>query len=183
MKWTENRAEIARIVAQYPEKRSAVMPLLHLAQAERGYITAEDCAAVAAAVDETPAFVESVASFYAMYHRQPLGRFLVTVCRNLPCALGGADRLVADLEAQLGVKAGETSADGLITLEVTSECLGACDGAPCLQVNHQHFHRMTPARVEELLASLRNGELPAWSEPTGMGIQAAAAEREEGRDV
>lgn len=172
MEWIKDKAEIEQIIGQYPVKRSAILPLLHKAQAERGYLTTEDYAAVAELVDETPAYVESVASFYAMYHKRPVGKYVITVCNNLSCALGGASRLIQHLEQQLGVRHGQTTPDGLITLEVTSECLAACNNAPCMQVNLQHYHRVTPAKAEELLASLRKGELPAWPEPTSLGEQA-----------
>jgi NADH-quinone oxidoreductase subunit E len=112
-----------------------------------------------------------------MYHKHPVGKFVVTVCNNLSCALGGATRLIQHLENELKVRSGQTTSDGLITLEVTSECLAACDNAPCMQVNLQHYHRVTPEKAQELLAALRKGELPAWPESTSMGDQSEYREQ------
>lgn len=156
--WAADRAvEVREIIGRYPEPRSAIMPLLHLAQEVRGYVADEDLHTVAELLDLTPAYVDSVCSFYSMFKRHPVGRYVITVCANLSCGLNGADSLVAHLERRLGIRAGETTADGLITLEVTGECLAACDGAPVCQVNEEYVERLTPERADELIESLRGG--------------------------
>src|SRR5690606_3504104 len=121
----------------------------------RGYLTQEDLAAVGELIGETTAYVESVASFYVMYRRQPKGRFEIVVCDGLSCMLRGSEQLTAQLEELLGVRAGETTADGLITLETTHECLAACEGGPCLQVNHEYYLNVDRAKAERLVEALR----------------------------
>lgn len=129
--WVEKHKEkIEEIIARYPKKRSALMPLLHLAQEERGWIADEDIEAVAAILGETKSVVESVCSFYSLFYRRPMGKYVITVCGNITCGLSGAQELVDHLERRLGIKVGETTPDGLITLLVTGECIAACDGAP-----------------------------------------------------
>lgn len=155
---TEQRGEVERILSLYPVKRSAIMPLLHLAQASRGYLAQEDLEAVAELVGETVAYVESVASFYVMYRRKPHGHYLVIVCDGLSCMLRGSGRLTAELEKLLGVKAGETTPDGLVTLETTHECLAACEGGPCLQVNHEYYLNVDSGKAARLVAALRAGK-------------------------
>lgn len=156
-KWSERHETVNEILSRYPEKRSAIMPLLHLAQEERGYIGRDDIQAVAEILELSPAQVESVASFYALYLRRPAGRYTLTVCSNLPCTLGGAGRLVEHLEKRLGVRAGETTEDGLFTLRLTGECLAACDQAPVLQVNGYYIHRAVPERVDRVIDALKEG--------------------------
>ena len=155
--WARRREQVAEILGRYPEKRSAIMPLLHLAQEERGYIAREDIEAIADILEMTPAQVESVASFYALYLRRPAGRFTLTVCSNLSCVLGGARQLVQHLQERLGVGPGETTEDGMFTLQVTGECLAACDQAPVLQVNGYYIHRALPERVDRVLEALKQG--------------------------
>lgn len=161
MNWREEKAaEVAAIIARYPDSRSAIMPLLHFAQDSRGYVDQEDLETIAELLGLSTGYVDSVCSFYSMYKRQPVGRYLITVCTNLSCGLCGADELVRHLENRLGIKSGETTPDGLITLEVTGECLAACDGAPAAQVNTEYVERLTPERADELIASLRAGTAP-----------------------
>lgn len=159
----DQRQEVERILSLYPEKRSAIMPLLHLAQGARGYLTEEDMAAIAELIGETTAYVESVASFYAMYRRRPHGRFLMIVCDGLSCMLRGSERLTAQLEELLGIKAGETTPDGAITLETTHECLAACEGAPCLQVNHEYYLNVDEEKAARLVEALREAGTKAAS--------------------
>ena len=159
--WVEEKAVIQAILERYPQRRSAIMPLLHLAQERRGYLDREDLEAVGQILGLTVAEVESVVSFYALYHRRPVGRFVLTVCGNLSCQLGGARALVRHLERRLGVRVGETTRDGLFTLQLTPECLAACDQAPAVQVNGYYVHRVTPERADRLLAALREGRSPA----------------------
>lgn len=164
--WPENcRAEVEAIIARYPEgqERSAVLPLLHLSMREREghYVAISDMAAIAEICGVSTAYVNSVCSFYAMYHRHPIGKYLITVCGNMVCHLiGGANHLVEHIEKTYGIKNGETTADGLITLEVTGECLAACDLAPVIHVNTEYAVKMTPAKFDGLVAALRSGEGP-----------------------
>ncbi|MCL5676816.1 MAG: NAD(P)H-dependent oxidoreductase subunit E, partial [Firmicutes bacterium] len=138
--WPEKRqTEISEIIARYPDSRSALLPLLHLAQEERGWVAQEDLEAVGQILGLSAAYVDSTASFYAMYHGHPVGKYVVTVCTNLSCHLAGADKVLETLEKTLGIKPGETTKDGLITLEGTSECLAACDAGPVAQVNVEYF--------------------------------------------
>lgn len=155
--WAERRETVEAILSRYPHKRSAVMPLLRLAQESRGYLEAEDLRAVGELVGLTLAEVESVASFYALFYRKPVGRFVLTVCGNLSCALAGARRLADHLSQRLGVRPGQTTADGLFTLQLTPECLAACDQAPVLQVNGYYLHRVSPERADRVLKALRDG--------------------------
>lgn len=124
--------------AKYPDKRSAVMPLLYLAQEEYGWVSPEGIREVADLCEIDPTQVRSIAGFYTMYSEQPKGQYWLHVCTDLACALRGADQFYADLLEDLGIEDGETTSDGLFTVEHVM-CLGACDRAPMLQCNF-HFH-------------------------------------------
>lgn len=177
--WPEARgAEVAEIIARYPDSRSAVLPLLHLAQMERGFVAQEDLEAISRLLSLTTAYLDSVASFYEMFHGRPVGRYVVTICTNLPCHLAGAGKVVSALEDLLGIKAGETTPDGLITLEGTTECLAACDGGPVAQVNTEYFLKLNPAKAEALVAALKSGNKDAVAElaehrEVGLGLLSA----------
>lgn len=153
----ETRARMRELVARYPEARSAMLPCLHLVQAEEGYVSPEGIAAVAEAIGVKPDEVESVVTFYSMYHQAPLGRSVIRVCTSISCYLRGCDDLMAHLERALGVRRGETTPDGTYTLE-SVECLAACGMAPVLQVNGEFVENVTTARAEDLLARLARGE-------------------------
>jgi len=160
--WVEkNRDKIASILGRYPKKRSALMPLLHLAQEERGWIADEDLEAIGEIVGVTKSVVESVCTFYSLFHRRPVGKYVITVCGNITCGISGAQELIDHLERRLGIKVGETTADGLITLLVTGECIAACDGAPALQVNLEYCGKVTPERADEIIELIKKGEDPA----------------------
>jgi NADH-quinone oxidoreductase subunit E len=146
------------IIARYPRPRSALIPLLHLAQEQDGYLTDEAMEHIAELVDVTPAEVLGTASFYEMFKREPVGDYVVTVCTNISCLLVGGEELLHHLEHRLGVKAGSTTPDGKFTLEDV-ECLAACTEAPCMQVNYRYFHRVELDEVDELLDDLRAGKL------------------------
>jgi NADH-quinone oxidoreductase subunit E len=152
------------IIGRYPKPRSATIPLLHLSQQQNGYITNEAMAHVAELVGATAAEVQGTATFYEMFKFEPVGKYLVNICGTMSCQLLGADELMHHAEESLGVKAGGTTADGLITLE-HAECQAACTEAPNVQVNYRHCHRMTPAAFDQLIDDLRNGrrdgEIPA----------------------
>ncbi|HEY3428194.1 MAG TPA: NAD(P)H-dependent oxidoreductase subunit E, partial [Acidimicrobiia bacterium] len=135
--WPEAVQERARaIVAQYPQRRSAVMPLLYLAMAHDGYLTEAGMVEVAEWTGTTPAQVAGVASFYTMYKRQPVGRYLISCCTSISCMLLGSDRVMHALEEEAGALHGQTDVEGLIGVE-HAECLGACGGAPAVQVNYE----------------------------------------------
>jgi NADH-quinone oxidoreductase subunit E len=146
--------EVQELKARYPHWRSATLPALQLAQEKHGHLSPEALRETAAALGTTPAFCESVASFYDMLHLRPVGRHMVEVCTNLPCALAGAQRVVDALEEELGVAAGETTEDGEITFR-TVECLGGCGYATVVAVDERYHQFMTPEKVPELLEGLR----------------------------
>jgi len=153
--------EIDRAIAKYPadQKQSAVMAALTIAQDEAGWLSPEAMDFVAGYLGMPPVAVYEVASFYAMYNREPTGRYKITICTNLPCALQGATEAAEHLKAKLGVGFGETTADGLVTLR-EGECFGACGDAPVLLVNNKRMCSfMKPDKVDALLAELRaNGD-------------------------
>ncbi|MBN2623925.1 MAG: NADH-quinone oxidoreductase subunit NuoE [Acidimicrobiales bacterium] len=154
----ENTAVADEIIARYPRKKSALIPLLHLAQEQDGHVTEDAMIHIAELVGVTPAEVLGTASFYEMFKREPVGDYVVNVCTNISCLLLGGEELLHHLERRLGVKAGSTTADGKFTLEDV-ECIAACTEAPCLQVNYRYFHKVTHDQVDELLDDLRAGKL------------------------
>jgi len=150
--------ELRGIVARYPEGRqkSALIPALHLAQRELGgWLSVPVMDYVASLLSLAPIEVYEVATFYTMFNTKPVGRFKLEPCRTGPCALNGAEDLVAHLESRLGVRDGETTPDGLFTLRST-ECLGACGMGPVIQVGEKYHERMTPEKVDVLLDELRS---------------------------
>jgi len=145
------RAAIETARDRYPQARSAVLPALWAVQHEIGHLTPDAMAEVARLLQLPPSEVEAVATFYSMYFQHPHGRHEVVLCTNVSCALRGADGIVAHLEKSLGCPSGETTSDGAFTWSSTIECLGACGGAPAMQVDH-HFHEdLTPERVDSIL--------------------------------
>jgi NADH-quinone oxidoreductase E subunit len=145
---------IEAIFAKYPDKRSAVMPLLYLAQEEYGHITPESFEEIGAMVDVDPTQVRSIAGFYTMFREEPKGKYWLQVCTDLPCALRGADQLYEDLCGELGVEDGGTTEDGLFTVERVM-CLAACDKAPMLQCNFHYYENLDMDIVRELIAKWR----------------------------
>jgi len=160
----ENLALALEIIGRYPRKKSALVPLLHLAQEQDGYVAEDAMVHLAELVEVTPAEVLGTCSFYEMFKREHVGRYLVNVCGTMSCALAGADELIHHVEQRLGIKVGGTTADGLVTLE-RAECQAACTEAPCLQVNYRYRYRVTAADVDALLDDLvagrLDGEIPA----------------------
>jgi NADH-quinone oxidoreductase E subunit len=144
------KQRMRNLASRYPVGRSAVMPALYIAQQEEGYITQEALQAVAEAIGITVDDVESVATFYTMYYQQPPGRKVIKVCTSISCYLRNCDALVKHLEQRLGIKRGETTADGNYTL-MTAECLASCGTAPVLQVNEEFVENVTPAMVDTLI--------------------------------
>ena len=158
-RFTADNATVAdEIIARYPRRKSALIPLLHLAQEQDGHLTEDAMAHIAELVDVTPAEVLGTASFYEMFKREPVGEYVVNVCTNISCMLLGGEELLHHLERRLAIKAGSTTADGKFTLEDV-ECIAACTEAPCLQVNYRYFHKVTHDQVDELLDDLRAGKL------------------------
>ena len=149
--------EFEGLLAKYPVKRSAVIPCLHLAQAEVGHLSPAALEAVAGFLGLPPVQVMEVATFYDMFHLQPIGRHLIYVCHNVSCALLGVERLMRHLEERWGVRSGETTADGLFTVR-RMECLAACGDAPAIQVDGRYHGRVTPERFDALIAGLRDGQ-------------------------
>ena len=147
----------AQIIGRYPRSRSALLPLLHLMQAEQGYVSDDGIAYCAEQLSLSEAEVTAVVSFYTMFKRQPVGEYHVGVCTNALCAVMGGDAIFADLQRHLGVGNDETTADGKITLEHL-ECNAACDYAPVVMVNWEFFDNMTPGSARDLAGALRSGE-------------------------
>jgi NADH-quinone oxidoreductase E subunit len=146
------------LVDLYPEPRSALIPLCHLAQEQDGWLRPEAMVEIAELVGVTPAEVQGTATFYDMLHTEPVGTYVVSVCTNIACLLGGAQELLEHAEGALGVRAGGTTVDGVFTLE-ESECLADCDRTPCVQVNHRYVGGQTPEGFDRLLSDLRSGTL------------------------
>jgi NADH-quinone oxidoreductase E subunit len=142
----ENRARLEQVATHYPpeHRRSAVIPALYIVQEQQGYITAGAIRHVAEVIGCTPAEVDDVVTYYVMFFRKPVGKYVVQVCRTLSCALRGAERVTAAIEQHLGIKDGETDASGTFTLQ-QMECLGACDRAPVVMVNNEHWQECQSA--------------------------------------
>ena len=152
------QARIAAAFAKYPDKRSAVMPLLYIAQEEYGYVSDEGIQEVAALCEMEPTQVRSIAGFYTMYSEQPKGKYWLQVCTDLPCALKGADEFHKWLKEHLGVAEGGTTDDGLFTVEHVM-CLAACDKAPMLQCNFHYVENLTQDKMKTLLEQWRSEAL------------------------
>ena len=152
--------EIKKIFAKYPpeQKRSAVMPLLYLAQRDEGYITKSALEDIARILDITSTDVAEIVGFYTLYHDKQAGKYRMQVCNDLPCALRGADKFLQELCGNLGVKVGETTSDGMLTIEAVT-CLAGCDKAPMFQVQSgtgiDYHENMTVDKTMELIAALR----------------------------
>jgi len=152
---SELRNEIEKVARQYPQSRSAVLPALRMAQERHGWLSTEAIREVADALDLTPAYCKSVASFYDMFHLQPVGRHLVEVCTNVSCALVGAQQVLEAFESELDTRAGESSPDRTATLK-TIECLGGCGWATIVAVDGHYRRYVTPEDVPGIVEELRN---------------------------
>lgn len=149
---------IREIAARYPESRSAVMPALRLAQEEHGgWLPPEALRAVGEALDLTPAHCKAVASFYDMFHFEPVGRHSVEVCTNVSCALVGAQQVLEAFERELGVHAGQTTSDGEVTLR-TVECAGGCGWGTVVAVDHRYREPVRPEDVPGIVRELRDAD-------------------------
>ena len=149
-------AEAHQIVGRYPKARSALLPMLHLVQAEEGFVSADGIALCADVLGLTKAEVGAVATFYTMYRRRPAGTYHVGVCTNTLCAVLGGDAILATLKDHLGIGHNETTEDGALSLEHL-ECNAACDSAPVLMVNWEFYDNQTPASAVDLVDSCRAG--------------------------
>jgi NADH-quinone oxidoreductase E subunit len=148
--------QIQEVAARYPDRRSAMLPALRMAQERYGWLSHEALAEVADALEYTPAYCLSVASFYDMFHLEPVGEHEVEVCTNLSCALVGAREVVRAFESELGISAGQTTEDGEVTLRVV-ECLNGCGYAPVIAVDRRHRHPVNPDDVPGIVEELRAG--------------------------
>ncbi len=154
----ENQKLAAEIISRYPRRRSAMIPLLHLAQEQAGWITQEAMEEIAVLVDSTPAEVLGTGSFYEMFKFHEVGKYVINICGTMSCQLLGADELIQHAEERLGVRAGGTTSDKLFTLE-RAECQAACTEAPTLQVNYRHRYKMTIDDFDRLVDDLAAGQL------------------------
>jgi NADH-quinone oxidoreductase subunit E len=150
----ERDKELDRILARYPTKMGACIPALHLCQDQHGHVSEEVVAWVAKRLDLPVAHVQGVVTFYTLFNQKPVGKHQVWVCRTLPCALRGAGDLLHHCEKRLGIHAGETTADGKITLR-TAECLASCGTAPMMQVDKVYHENLTPRAVDKILDELK----------------------------
>jgi NADH-quinone oxidoreductase subunit E len=149
----EQLGEVRRLQSLYPDRRGALLPVLHMAQDAFGHVSLEVEEYVAGLFDLTPAHVHEVVTFYTMFFQQPKGRHVVSVCRNLTCHLMGAKTIIDHVRERLGVEPGETTPDGRITF-LTVECLCACEQAPMMQVDDRYEGNLTPGKVDRLLQGL-----------------------------
>jgi NADH-quinone oxidoreductase subunit E len=148
--------KIQQVAAQYPVRRSAVMPALRLAQEKYGWLPPDAFREVADALDLTPAYCQAIASFYDMFHLEPVGRHMIEVCTNVSCALLGAQQVLEAFESELGIQAGETSDDGAFTLR-TVECAGGCGWGTVVAVDHRYREPVRPEDVSGIVEELRGG--------------------------
>lgn len=155
----DNERIALEMIGRYPKKKSALIPLLHLAQEQEGWVTNEAMAHIAELVDVTPAEVLGTCSFYEMFKLHPVGEYHVNICHGIACHLLGADALLHHAEESLGVKGGGTTDDGKITLEGV-ECVAACTEAPCLQVNYRYVNKVSADDFDALVHDLRRGDRP-----------------------
>jgi len=154
--FVELKPECEALIGLYEDSRSALIPMAHLFQEHEGYTSPNALAAIAFLLDLPLAVVESTISFYTLFYRRPVGRYMLQVCRNLSCQLNGAEEIMAHFRAQLGVGHLETTPDGLFSYEEV-ECLAACDRAPCMQVNLRFAYDLTPAMIDDMLTAIRGG--------------------------
>ena len=154
-------ASARKLIARYPDgrSRSALLPLLYLAQGEQGYVSKEAMSEIAGILGLTRAEVAAVATFYTMFKRHPQGRWLVSICTQPSCTLAGANEIKKALEEECGVGCGGTTEDGLVSLEEV-ECLCACDGAPVVSVNYENYERLGADKLVEIIKGLRAGGNP-----------------------
>ncbi|MBN1571364.1 MAG: NADH-quinone oxidoreductase subunit NuoE [Acidobacteria bacterium] len=149
----EANQQIQALMSKYPQKRSALIPSLLLAQKEAGYLTNEIVCEIARIFDLTPNEVYEVATFYTMLYKKPVGKYVIQVCTNISCMLCNAEKIVEHLTAKLGIGFGETTPDGKYTL-LEVECLGSCGTSPVMQINDAYYEELTPEKVDQILDGL-----------------------------
>ncbi|HLN92148.1 MAG TPA: NADH-quinone oxidoreductase subunit NuoE [Patescibacteria group bacterium] len=147
------RAQFERLLTRYPDRKAVILPALHLAQKEFGYVSDEAIVYIAGLVGASPAEIEGIATFYTMYNRKPVGKYHVQICRNISCSLLGAEHLIEHVSKKLGVRPGETTPDGKFTLTKV-ECLGSCGTAPVMQVNDEYHENLTVESIDRILDGL-----------------------------
>ncbi len=150
----ETMRKFEATIARYPKKEAAMLPVLYLAQQEFGHIGPEAIDYVAKLMEQAPARVYGVVSFYTMFNMKPIGRHHIQICRTLPCALRGAEMVTTTIKAKLGIEPGQTTPDGRFTLSEV-ECLASCGTAPMMQVNDDYYENLTEAKIGEILDALK----------------------------
>ncbi len=150
----KTRKKIDGIVARYPQKQAAILPLLHITQQEFGCISPDSEKRIADILGVKPIRVREVLTFYTMLNREPVGKYHIQVCSNLSCSLLGAEKLVDYLKEKLGIEPGQTTKDGKFTLSLV-ECLGACEQAPCIMVNFDYFGNLDKKKIDKILDGLK----------------------------
>jgi NADH-quinone oxidoreductase E subunit len=158
------RPQCEATIAQYEQRRSALLPLLHLFQQHEGYVSRDAMAAAAQMLDLTMAEVEGTASFYTLFYRKPVGKYMLQVCRGLACEINGAEDIMAYFREKLGIGHLQTTEDGLFSYEEV-ECLAACDRATCMEVNLEFAYDLTPQKIDEMLDAMRAGTYPVAAMP------------------
>lgn len=148
------RRELDKILSRYPSREAGVLPALYLAQREFGYLSDEVISYISNLLDIPKVRVYGVASFYTMFNKKPVGKYLIQVCQNISCAMLGAEGLFNYLSEKLGIKEGETTADGMFTL-IKVECLGACGEAPVMQINDRYYGNLTKEKVDKILTEMK----------------------------
>jgi NADH-quinone oxidoreductase subunit E len=150
----ESIEKMKQRAAEYPRRKSAILPALTIAYHQVGHLSDEIYREISKAINVPYVEVAEAATFYTMFPKEPVGKYLIQVCHNISCALLGADGLIVYLEQKLGIKKGETTRDGLFTL-ISVECLGSCATAPMMQINHDFYENLTAAKVDKILEELR----------------------------
>ena len=164
----ENKAEADRVIKKYPAGRqaSAVLPLLYIAQKQEGWVPRAAMDHIAEMLEMAPIRVYEVATFYTMFHLQPVGKYHLQVCRTTPCWLRGADQMTETCKKKLGIGLKETTKDGLFSL-IEVECLGGCSNAPVVQINDDFYEDLDPKKLEWILDELAAGRVPKYGSQTG----------------
>lgn len=155
--FSENaKKEFEEILRKYPQKQAGLLPVLHLAQREFGYISMEVMDYVASLMGLPQSEVYGVATFYTMYNKKPVGKYFIQVCTNISCSLLNSEKIIKHIEERLGIKVGEITKDNKFTLS-TVECLGSCGTAPMMQINDDYYENLTTERVDDILEKLKAG--------------------------
>jgi len=150
----EKKKRVEKLVNEFPLKKSALIPILHILQEDKGYLSEDELIFAADSLGLNPSYVLSVASFYTMFNRERIGKYHIQVCTNLTCSLLGSEHILAFLENKLGIKNGETTPDGKFTLS-SVECLGSCGTAPVMMINDNFYEALNVDRIEEIIKGLK----------------------------